>query len=165
MIKKLFVLLLICNTFLVDMTATSNETLTKERFIAKKIGHINAETIVSVDSVVAHLALWENDSLPQKELSPCMFSVVQYILCQPIMYATDKRIYSAFFADVQLFFYKGDTHLVLELDYNINKWRLLDENGNQICRHDLKNSELLTLIHEIWPESKNINIKYKKLTD
>ena len=30
---------------------------------------------------------------------------------------------------------------------------------------DLKNSELLTMIHELWPESKNINIKYENFAD
>ena len=81
------------------------------------------------------------------------------------MYSTDKRVYSAFYADVRLVIYKGDTILTIELDYNINKWRLIDDKGKQICRHDLKNSELLSLMHELWPESTNITIKYEKFTD
>ena len=165
MIKNLFLLFSLFVMALPTMANNSKGTIPKDNVIAKQIGINFAEIILSADSIVANLTVWENDTLPQKVLPPCKYSVVQYTLCQPVMYSTDKRVYSAFYADARLFFYKAKTFLTLELDYNINKWRLLDESGKQICRHDLKNSELLSLLHEIWPESKNINIKYEKFTE
>ena len=165
MIKNL---LFLCSSFVMSLPAMSINNRGNapiDSVIAKQIGGGAAEFILTADSIVADLTVWENDTLPQKVLPPCKCSIVQYTLCQPIMYSTDKRVYSAFYADARLIIYKGKTFLTLELDYNINKWRLLDESGKQICRHDLKNSELLSLLHEIWPESKNINIKYEKFTE
>ena len=86
-------------------------------------------------------------------------------MCQPVMYLKDKRMYSGFYADVKLVFIKENTFITLELDYNINKWRLIDEKGEQKCRHDLRNVELLTLFRELWPESENIKIKYDEFTE
>ena len=165
MIKRKLILFVIFIMALSTIANNHKGAIPKDNVIAKQIGINFAEIILSADSIVADLTVWENDTLPQKVLPPCKCSIVKYTLCQPIMYSTDKRVYSAFYADAHLFFYKGKTFLTLELDYNINKWRLLDEDGKQICRHDLKNSELLSLLHEIWPESKNINIKYEKFTE
>ena len=147
------------------MESVANDNIPIDNVIVKQIGLDHARVIMDADSIVANPTVWENDTLPTKELSPCMRSIVQYTMCQPVMYSTDKRVYSAFYADVRLVIYKGDTILTIELDYNINKWRLIDDKGNQICRHDLRNSELLSLMHELWPQSKNINIKYEKFTD
>ena len=147
------------------LDSIANDKVPTDNVIVKQIGVGPAGVIMGADSIVANLTAWENDTLPPKVLSPCMCSVVQYILCQPVMYSSDKRVYSAFYADVRLDIYKDGKSLTLELDYNINKWKLTDENGKQICRHDLKNSEFLTMMHELWPESKNINIKFEKFTD
>jgi len=165
MIKRELILFVIFIMVLPTMANNRKETIPKDNVIAKQIGINFAEIVLSADSIVADLTVWENDTLPQKVLPPCKCSIVQYTLCQPIMYSTDKRVYSAFYADARLKIYKDKSFLILELDYNINKWRLLDESGKQICRHDLKNSELLSLLHEIWPESKNINIKYEKFAE
>lgn len=166
MIKREFILLIACMmSMMTSFGAVTNDKKPASNVITKHIGDGPAGVVMNADSIVASLTLWENDTLSPKKLSPCMCSIVQYTLCQPVMYSTDKRVYSAFYADARLFIYKGKTFLTLELDYNINKWRLLDESGKQICRHDLKNSELLSLLHEIWPESKNINIKYEKFAD
>ena len=165
MIKRKLILFVIFIMALPTMANNHKGSIPKDNVIAKQIGINFAEIILSADSIVADLTVWENDTLPQKVLPPCKCSIVKYTLCQPIMYSTDKRVYSAFYADAHLFIYKGKTFLTLELDYNINKWRLLDESGKQICRHDLKNSELLSLLHEIWPESKNISIKYEKFAE
>lgn len=148
-----------------SIRAITHENIIVDKVITKHIGVGPAGVIMGADSIVANLTVWENDTLPSKVLSPCMCSVVQYILCQPVMYSSDKRVYSAFYADVRLVIYKGDTIVTIELDYNINKWRLIDDKGKQICRHDLKNSELLSMMHELWPKSKNITIKYEKFTD
>ena len=165
MIKNLFLLFSLFVMALPTMANNHIGAFPKDNVIAKQIGINFAEIVLSADSIVADLTVWENDTLPKKVLPPCKCSIVQYTLCQPIMYSTDKRVYSAFYADARLLIYKGKTFLTLELDYNINKWRLLDESGKQICRHDLKNSELLSLLHEIWPENKNINIKYEKFAE
>lgn len=165
MIKNLFLLFSLFVMALPTMANNRIGAFPKDNVIAKQIGINFAEIVLSADSIVADLTVWENDTLPKKVLPPCKCSIVRYTLCQPIMYSTDKRVYSAFYADARLIFYKGKTFLTLELDYNINKWRLLDESGKQICRHDLKNSELLSLLHEIWPDSKNINIKYEQFTE
>ena len=148
-----------------SLDSLANDKVPTDNVIVKQIGVGPADVIMDADSIVANLTVWENDTLPPKVLSPCMCSIVQYILCQPVMYSSDKRMYSAFYADVRLVIYKDGKSLTLELDYNINKWKLMDENGKQICRHDLKNSELLSMMHELWPESKNINIKFEKFTD
>ena len=148
-----------------SLDSLANDKVPTDNVIVKQIGVGPADVIMDADSIVANLTVWENDTLPPKVLSPCMCSIVQYILCQPVMYSSDKRVYSAFYADVRLVIYKDGKSLTLELDYNINKWKLMDENGKQICRHDLKNSELLSMMHELWPESKNINIKFEKFTD
>lgn len=165
MIKRKFILLISCVMYITSMGAVSNDEISTDNVIVKQIGVGPAGVIMNADSIVANLTVWENDTLPPKVLPPCMCSIVQYTLCQPVMYSTDKRVYSAFYADVRLVIYKGDTVLTIELDYNINKWRLIDDKGKQICRHDLKNSELLSLMHELWPESTNITIKYEKFTD
>ena len=165
MIRQKFILLIISAMALSSMASAAKDKVLTDNVITKKIGVEHAGVIMKADSIVANLTVWEADSLPSKTLSPCMCSIVQYTLCQPIMYSSDKRVYSAFYADVSLVVYKGETVLTIELDYNINKWRLIDDKGNQICRHDLKNSELLSMMHELWPESQNINIKYEKFTD
>ena len=167
MIKLKFILLISSVMALTSMTsvAVAQDKVPAGNVIAKKIGVEHAGVIMEADSIVANLTVWEVDSLPSITISPCMCSIVQYTLCQPIMYSSDKRVYSAFYADVSLLVYKGEVFLTIELDYNINKWRLIDNKGKQICRHDLKNSELLSMIHELWPESKNINIKYEKFTE
>lgn len=162
--KRKFFLIFVGIALVTSLIAKKDSDLT-DVVIVKQIGAGNAETVMTADSIVAYLTVWENDTLPPKVLPPCKCSIVQYTLCQPIMYSTDKRVYSAFYADARLLIYKGKTFLTLELDYNINKWRLLDEDSKQICRYDLKNSELLSLLHKIWPESKNINIKYEKFTE
>lgn len=133
-----------------------------ENVVSKQVGDSVATVIMHADSIVANLTVWESDTLSPRILSPCMCSIVQYTLCQPVMYRFDKRVYSAFYADVRLEIKQGERKLTLELDYNINKWRLLDGDGKQICRHDLMNTELLSLMHELWPESKNINVKYEE---
>lgn len=148
-----------------SLNSKANDKVPTDNVIVKQIGVGPADIIMGADSIVANLTVWENDTLPAKMLSPCMCSIVQYTLCQPVMYSSDKRVYSAFYADVRLVIYKEGKSLTLELDYNINKWKLTSENGKQICRHDLKNSELLSMMHELWPESKNFNIKYEKFTD
>ena len=150
---------------IISLDSIANDKVPTDNVIVKQIGVGPADVIMGADSIVANLTAWESDTLPPKVLSPCMCSIVQYILCQPVMYSSDKRVYSAFYADVHLVIYKDGKSLTLELDYNINKWRLMDVKGKQICRHDLNNSELLTMIHELWPESKNINIKYENFTD
>lgn len=165
MIRLKFILLIISAMALSSMASVAKEKIPTDNVMTNKIGVEHAGVIMNADSIVANLTVWEADSLPSKALSPCMCSIVQYTLCQPIMYSSDKRVYSAFYADVSLVVYKGETVLTIELDYNINKWRLIDDKGNQICRHDLKNSELLSMMHELWPESQNINIKYEKFTE
>lgn len=165
MIKRKFILLITSVMAIPSIASIADDKVPTDNVIVKQIGVGPAGVIMGADSIMANLTVWENDTLPPKMLSHCMCSIVQYTLCQPVMYSSDKRVYSAFFADVRLIVYKGDTSLTLELDYNINKWRLLNEKGEQICRHDLKNSELLSLVHELWPESKNINIKYDKFTE
>lgn len=165
MIKRKFILLISCVMTITSLESVANDKVLTDNIIVKQIGVGPAGVIMGADSIVANLTVWENDTLPPKVLPPCMCSIVQYTLCQPIMYSSDKRVYSAFYADVRLVVFKGDTSLTLELDYNINKWRLIDDNGKQICRYDLKNSELLSMMHELWPESKNINIKYEKFTE
>ena len=165
MIRQNFILLIISAMALSSTISVAKDNVPTDNMIAKKIGVEPARIIMEADSIVANLTVWETDSFPPKLLSPCMCSVVQYTLCQPVMYLTDKRVYSAFYADVRLVVYKGNSFLTIELDYNINKWRLIDDSGKQICRHDLRNSELLTIMHELWPESKNINIKYGKFTE
>ena len=165
MIKQKFILLICCVMSITSLDSLANDKVPTDNVIVKQIGVGPADVIMDADSIVANLTVWENDTLPPKVLSPCMCSIVQYILCQPVMYSSDKRMYSAFYADVRLVIYKDGKSLTLELDYNINKWKLMDENGKQICRHDLKNSELLSMMHELWPESKNINIKFEKFTD
>ena len=165
MIKQKFILLICCVMSITSLDSLANDKVPTDNVIVKQIGVGPADVIMDADSIVANLTVWENDTLPPKVLSPCMCSIVQYILCQPVMYSSDKRVYSAFYADVRLVIYKDGKSLTLELDYNINKWKLMDENGKQICRHDLKNSELLSMMHELWPESKNINIKFEKFTD
>lgn len=165
MIKRKFFLLISCFLSITIMDLLASENDPSDNVITRQIGIGPAGVIMEADSIVANLTVWENDTLPPKVLSPCMCSVVKYTLCQPVMYSSDKRVYSAFYADAHLIIYKGDAILTLELDYNINKWRLMDGKGKQICRHDLKNSELLSMIHELWPDSKNINIKYEKFVD
>lgn len=165
MIKRKFILLISSVMFITSMGSVTNDIIPTDTVIFKQIGVGPAGVIMNADSIVANLTVWENDTLPPKVLSPCMCSIIQYSLCQPVMYSSDKRVYSAFYADVRLVVFKGDASLTLELDYNINKWRLVDENGKQICRHDLKNSELLSMMHDLWPESKNINIKFEKFID
>ena len=165
MIKRQFIFLIISVMALQNIVSVTKNKVPTNNVMAKQIGISPAIVIMTADSIVANLTVWETDTLPPKVLSPCMCSIVQYILCQPIMYSSDKRVYSAFYADVRLVIYKDGKSLTLELDYNINKWKLTDEKGKQICRHDLKNSELLSMIHELWPESKNINIKFEKFTD
>ena len=165
MIKQKFILFIISTMALSCIESVAANKVPTDKVIVKQIGAGPAGIIMGADSIVANLTVWESDSLLPKTLSPNMCSIVQYTLCQPVMYSTDKRIYSAFYADVRLLVYNGASFLTIELDYNINKWRLIDDKGKQICRHDLKNSELLTIMHELWPESKNINIKYKKFTE
>ena len=165
MIKQKFILLIISAMALSSMASVNKDKVTTNNVIAKKIGVEHACIIMEADSIVANLTVWETDSFPPKLLSPCMCSIVKYTLCQPVMYSTDKRVYSAFYADASLVIYKGDTFLTIELDYNINKWRLIDDKGKQMCRHDLKNSELLSMMYELWTESKNINIKYEKFSE
>lgn len=165
MIRLKFILLVISAMALSSIVSVAKDNVPTDNVIAKKIGVEHAGVIMNADSIMANLTVWEADSLPSKTLSPCMCSIVQYTLRQPVMYSSDKRVYSAFYADVSLVVYKGDTVLTIELDYNINKWRLIDDKGKQICRYDLKNSELLSMMHELWPESKNINIKYEKFTE
>ena len=133
--------------------------------MVRNLGPDTAQIILSADSIVAHLIVWEKDTLPCKTLSLCESAIVKYTMCQPVMYLKDKRMYSGFYADVKLVFIKENTFITLELDYNINKWRLIDENGEQKCRHDLRNVELLTLFRELWPESENIKIKYDEFTE
>lgn len=164
--KKRFIFLLSISMLTLSIMVANNKGgFITNKVISKQIGEHRSQIVLGADSIVANLTVWETDSFPPKLLSPGMRSIVQYTLCQPVMYSTDKRVYSAFYADVRLVIYKGDASLTLELDYNINKWRLIDDKGKQICRHDLKNSELLTIMHELWPESKNINIKYEKFTE
>ncbi len=163
--KRLFFLLGVSMMILSIMVANNKGNYIPNKVISKQIGEYRSQIVLGTDSIVAYLTVWETDSFPPKLLSPCMRSIVQYTMCQPVMYSTDKRVYSAFYADVRLVIYKGNTSLTLELDYNINKWRLIDAKGKQICRHDLKNSELLSMMHELWPESKNINIKYEKFAE
>ena len=163
--KRKIIPFITCIMVVSSMVSVANDNVPTDDVIAKQIGVGTAEVIMNADSIVAILTVWENDRHPPKMLSPCMCSIVQYTLCQPVMYLTDKRVYSAFYADVRLVLYKDNTSLTLELDYNINKWRLIDDKGKQICRHDLKNSELLSMMHELWPESKNINIKYEKFVE
>ena len=165
MIRRKFILFIISAMALSTMASVIKDQVPTDNVIVNKIGVSPAGIIMAADSIVANLTVWESDSFPPKQLSPCMCSVVQYVLCQPVMYSTDKRVYSAFYADVCLVVYKGDSFLTIELDYNINKWRLIDDKGKQICRHDLKNSELLSLMHELWPKSKNISIKYEKFIE
>jgi len=166
MIKRKIILLMGCMmSMMTSMGAEASDNFAADKVIVKHLGVGTARVIMKADSIVANLIVWENDVLPPKVLSSDMCAIVKYALCQPVMYSSDKRVYSAFYADVHLIIYMGDVALTLELDYNINKWRLIDEHGKQICRHDLKNSELLTMIHELWPESKNINIKYENFTD
>lgn len=162
MIRQKLMLLIISAMAISSTNSIAKDKVTTDNVIAKQIGIVPAEIITNADSIVANLTVWESDSFPSKLLSPCMCSIVQYTLSQPVMYSTDKRVYSAFYADVRLVVYKGDTSLTLELDYNINKWRLIDDKGKRICRYDLPNYELLSLIHLLWPESKNINIKYDR---
>lgn len=163
--KSWTVLLFACIMTLPVVTAVGKESVSYDKVISTQLGDCAAQIILDADSIVANLIVWETDSFPPKLLSPCMCSIVQYVLCQPVMYSEDKRVYSGFYADVRLVVYKGDTFLTIELDYNINKWRLIDAKGKQVCRHDLKNSELLSVMHELWPESKNINIKYEKFAE
>ena len=163
--RKLILLIAYMMSIMTSIGAVTNDNNPVANVIVRHVGVGPAGVIMDADSIVANLTVWENDMLPPKVLSPGMCAILKYTLCQPIMYSSDKRVYSAFYADVRLVIYKGDAFLTLELDYNINKWRLKDEKGNQICRHDLKNSELLTMMHELWPESKNINIKYDNFTD
>ena len=166
MINRKIILLMGCvMSMMTSIGAEASDNFATDKVIAKHLGTGPAAIIMEADSIVANLTVWENDVLPPKGLSSDMCAIVKYVLCQPVMYSSDKRVYSAFYADVHIFIYKGDVSLTLELDYNINKWRLLDGKGKQICRHDLKNSELLTMIHELWPESKNINIKYENFAD
>lgn len=165
MIRLKFILLVISAMAFSSIVSVAKDNVPTDNVISKKIDIEHAGVIMNADSIVANLTVWEADSLPSKTLSPCMCSIVKYTLCQPVMYSTDKRVYTAFYADVRLIIYKGDASLTIELDYNINKWRLVDDKGEQICRYDLKNSELLSMMHELWPESKNINIKYEKFTE
>lgn len=165
MIRRKFLLLILGVMTLSSMVSVAKDKNSNDNVIARRIGVEPAEIIMAADSIVAQLSVWENDTLPPKVLTSCMCSIVQYALCQPVMYLTDKRVYTAFYADVRLVVYKDSSFLTLELDYNTNKWRLFDEKGELICRYDLKNSELLSLMHDLWPESENINIKYEKFID
>ena len=165
MMKSFFVALILITISLASMALDQEKPLSVDRVMVKHVGDSIAEFVLYPDSMVANLTVWENQKLPSRVLPASMCSIVKYTLCQPVMYSTDKRVYSAFYADVRLVVYKGETFLTLELDYNINKWRLIDDKGKQICRHDLKNSELLSVMHELWPESRNINIKYDKFSE
>ena len=165
MIRKKFILFIISAMALSCMASVAKDKIPTDNVITKKIGVEHAGVIMKADSIVANLTVWEADSLPSKTLSPCMCSIVQYTLCQPVMYSRDRRVYSSFYADVRLAIFKGDKSLTLELDYSVNKWRLVDTDGNQLCRHDLRNTELLSLIHALWPESRLINIKYERFTE
>ena len=138
MIRQQLMLLIISVMAISSTNSIAKDKVTTDNVIAKQIGIVPAEIITNADSIVANLTVWESDSFPSKLLSPCMCSVVQYTLCQPIMYSSDKRVYSAFYADVRLVIHKGNTVLTLELDYNINKWRLVDDNGKQLCRQQME---------------------------
>lgn len=134
---------------------------TINQVIRHELGDSIAGLILSSDSIVGNLTVWEDDTLPDKSLSACMRNLVKYTLCKPSMYKSDKRIYASFYADVRLEIISQTESLVLELDYSTYKWRLLD-GGKQIYRHDLPDQAMLPLVHMIWPESKLINIKYNK---
>lgn len=166
MMRYKLLFFLIATMLSAEMNASNGNDFTPiSNVFADKIGKENARLIFEADSIVAHLTIWETDSLPCKVLTPSDCSIVKYTLCQPVMFSTDKRIYSSFYADVRLVIYNGSSSLTLELDYNINKWRLMDEKGKQLCRYDLRYTELLSLFRMLWPESKNIKIKYEKFSD
>lgn len=129
---------------------------------ARELGDSISNIITKNDNIVAKLTVWENDTLPDKEMTPCMRNLVVYTLCQPSMYKSDMRVYSAFYADARLDIFSEGTFVTLELDYSIYKWRLIDNKGKQLCRHDLPDQNLLSLLHMLWQESKLINIKYGK---
>ncbi len=138
-----------------DFTAISS-------IVTRELGDSISNLIIKNDSIVGKLTVWENDTLPDKKLPLCMRNLVIYTLCQPSMYKSDMRVYSAFYADVRLDIFSDGAFITLELDYSIYKWRLIDSEGKQICRHDLPDQNLLSMLRMLWQESRLINIKYSK---
>lgn len=169
--RNFLVLLLVCIGVCsgIAMTPEDGVAADNKRFdnikgrLVKEVGDSIANIVLSSKSFEATLTKWENDTFPPKTLTPHMISLVKYTLCQPSMFESDKRVYSAFYSDVQIQIGEGLKYITLELDYNINKWKLSDREGEEICRHDLRNSELLSLMHILWPKSSNLNIKYERL--
>lgn len=163
MVRK-FILLII--VFVMSHSSLNAQNLSDFTAISSIATHELGDSISNIitknDSIVAKLTVWENDTLPDKELPLCMRSLVVYTLCQPSMYRSDMRVYSAFYADARLDIFSNGTFVTLELDYSIYKWRLIDSEGKQLCRYDLPDQNLLSMLRMLWQESKLINIKYNK---
>lgn len=162
MIKKILVVILAVMLHISVNAQSSMDYAPIEQVLKKELGDSVSNIILNSDSIVGHLTIWENDSLPDVSLSSCMCHIVKYTLCNPSMYKSDRRIYASFYADACFMITLQTKTLTLELDYSTYKWRLLDSDGKQVCRHDLPDQAMLPLLHIIWPESKIVNIKYNK---
>lgn len=130
--------------------------------LVKHIGEESSHIIISADSITAKITDWGGDTLPEKAITPDLCYLLQYTLCQPFMYYKNRVVYSSFYADACLTIHKGSKILILELDYNIFKWRLIDSNSQEICRYDFVSQEFLPLLYMLFPESQLLKIKYEK---
>lgn len=127
----------------------------------EKVGDEVASCLLEADSMVAGVVRYGTDNLQEKSVGEWMVQLVKYTLCQPAMYKSDKRVYASFSANAWLEIV-GKNPLIIELDYNIYKWRLSDKDGNVLCRYDLHDSELLSMFRMLFPESEIIHIKYNR---
>lgn len=133
-----------------------------DNVILSKINSEVATAILTADTMTMIITPWQEEKLPKKKLDLWMNNLVKYTLCQPQMYSSNKKIYGTFYAIVKILISLHHTIFILELDYNINKWRLLDKNYKELCRYDIHNGELLSLAKVLFPESEIIDIKYNR---
>ena len=133
-----------------------------DTILFQNLGKEYANLILETDTIEARIVEWGGDSLPHRILHPWMKGYVLYTLCQPTMYKSNRKVYSGFTADAYLRLHSGNEEMIIELDYNIFKWRFLDEKEEEVCRYDMFAQDFLPMLYILFPESQLLKIKYKK---
>ncbi len=135
-----------------QVKATGSDSIMMQN-LGKKVSGI----ILNSDSTkVTAISYVEDKADMTLALDSLLGNIVRNSLCQPSMYETNKKIYTTFEPWTIIDFYKGDDHVAVLLDYSMNKWKVKEDNGNEISTFDMPNGTLLLMMHLIFPENEDI---------
>ena len=85
--------------------------------------------------------------------------IVQFILANPNLYASDLASFGSYMPCFKLIFIKKKETCILNFDFGLKKWTICDGTGKVIKKYDLSSDDMLRLANMLFPK----NDLFKKL--